>query len=249
LTESEDTIVEKVKPSGPVVDFVSVSKEYLLGGKTVKALDDVSFEVRPNQLVVLLGPSGAGKTTIMNLVAGLEKPSSGDVRVLGMDIASSDENALSTFRCANVGFIFQSYNLVSTLTARENVELMMELAGWSDAVRNEKLTGQLIDQVGLTDRGDHLPAQLSGGEQQRVAIARALANDPQLILADEPTGNLDTRTGSEIIGFLRGLKKDRGKTVIIATHDERIVQMADAVYRMDKGRLAGVDQKAVVTTP
>src|SRR5690242_18960761 len=136
-----------------------------------------------------------------------------------MDIASSDENALSTFRCANVGFIFQSYNLVSTLTARENVELMMELAGWSDAARNEKLTGQLIDQVGLTDRGDHLPSQLSGGEQQRVAIARALANDPQLILADGPTGNLDTKTGSEIIGLLKGLKKDLRKTVIITTHD------------------------------
>jgi putative ABC transport system ATP-binding protein len=243
LTEAEDAIVEEAKPAGPVVDFVRVSKEYLLGGKIVKALDDVSFEVRPNQLVVLLGPSGAGKTTILNLVAGLEKPSSGDVRVLGMDIASSDENALSTFRCANVGFIFQSYNLVSTLTARENVELMMELAGWSDAGRNEKLTGELIDQVGLADRADHLPAQLSGGEQQRVAIARALANDPQLILADEPTGNLDTKTGSEIVGLLQGLKKDRGKTVIITTHDERIVQMADAVYRIDKGRLIGIDRR------
>jgi putative ABC transport system ATP-binding protein len=243
LTESEDVIAEEAKPPGPVVDFDKVSKEYLLSGKTIKALDDVSCEVSPDQLVVLLGPSGAGKTTILNLIAGLEKPSSGDVRVLGMDIASSDENALSTFRCANVGFIFQSYNLVSTLTARENVELMMELAGWSDAVRNEKLTGQLIDQVGLTDRGDHLPSQLSGGEQQRVAIARALANDPQLILADEPTGNLDTKTGSEIIGLLQGLKKDRGKTVIITTHDERIVQMADAVYRIDKGRLMGIDRR------
>jgi putative ABC transport system ATP-binding protein len=241
LTEESTEVVEEGKYSGPVVDFVKVSKEYLLGGKTVKALDDISFEVQANKLVVLLGPSGAGKTTILNLVAGLEKASSGDVRVLGMDMASSDENALSTFRCANVGFIFQSYNLVSTLTARENVELMMELAGWSDAGRNEKLTGQLIDQVGLAERGDHLPAQLSGGEQQRVAIARALANDPQLILADEPTGNLDTRTGSEIIGLLEGLKKDRGKTVIITTHDERIVQMADTVYRMDKGKLTNTN--------
>jgi putative ABC transport system ATP-binding protein len=241
LTESEDVIVEEAKPVGPVVDFVKVSKEYLLSGKTIRALDDVSFQVMPNELVVLLGPSGAGKTTILNLVAGLEKPSSGDVRVLGMDMGSGDENALSSFRCANVGFIFQSYNLVSTLTARENVELMMELAGWSDAGRNEKLTGQLIDQVGLAERGDHLPAQLSGGEQQRVAIARALANDPQLILADEPTGNLDTRTGSEIIGLLEGLKKDRGKTVIITTHDERIVQMADTVYRMDKGKLTNTN--------
>lgn len=241
MTESEEA-TEPAKYSGPVVDFVKVSKEYSLGGKRVKALDEVSFEVKPKELVVLLGPSGAGKTTVLNLVAGLEKPTSGDVRVLGLDIAGADENSLSSFRCANVGFIFQSYNLVSTLTARENVELMMELAGWSDAARNEKLTGQLIDEVGLSEREDHLPSQLSGGEQQRVAIARALANDPQLILADEPTGNLDTRTGSEIIGLLQGLKKDRGKTVIIATHDDRIVQMADAVWRMEKGKLSGMNR-------
>lgn len=241
MTEESDDVVEQEKYPGPVVDFVKVSKEYWLSGKSVKALEDVSFEIKPNQLVVLLGPSGAGKTTVLNLVAGLEKPTSGDVRVLGLDIASADENSLSSFRCANVGFIFQSYNLVSTLTARENVELMMELAGWSDAARNEKLTSQLIGEVGLSEREDHLPSQLSGGEQQRVAIARALANDPQLILADEPTGNLDTRTGSEIIGLLQGLKKDKGKTVIFTTHDDRIVRMADAVYRMEKGKLAGMN--------
>ena len=236
MTESEEA-VEETRLAGPVVDFVRVSKEYSLSGKTVKALDEVSFEVKPNELVVLLGPSGAGKTTILNLTAGLEKPTSGEVRVLGLDIANSDENALSAFRCANVGFIFQSYNLVSTLTARENVELMMELAGWSDAARNEKLTAELINEVGLSDRADHLPAQLSGGEQQRVAIARALANDPALILADEPTGNLDTKTGLEIIAFLEGLKESRAKTVIITTHDERILEKADVLYRMEKGRL------------
>ena len=245
MTEESADVVEQGKYSGPVVDFVKVSKEYSLGGKNVKALDGVSFEIKPNQLVVLLGPSGAGKTTVLNLVAGLEKPTSGDVRVLGLDIVGADENSLSSFRCANVGFIFQSYNLVSTLTARENVELMMELAGWSDAARNEKLTGQLIDEVGLSEQEDHLPSQLSGGEQQRVAIARALANDPQLILADEPTGNLDTRTGSEIIGLLQGLKKDRGKTVIITTHDDRIVQMADAVYGIEKGKLSGLNREVM----
>lgn len=243
MTESPD-IAEPTKYTGPVVDFVNVSKEYSTSGRTVKALEDVSFEVKPNQLVVFLGPSGAGKTTILNLIAGLEKPTSGDVRVLGIDLTESDENSLSTFRCANVGFVFQSYNLVSTLTARENVELMMELAGWSDAERNEKLSAQLVDQVGLSERADHLPAQLSGGEQQRVAIARALANDPQLILADEPTGNLDTKTGSEIIGLLDGLKRKQAKTVIITTHDDRIVQMADTVYRIDKGRLTGTDEKS-----
>lgn len=236
ISDSEDVEGEQ-KYSGPAVVFSNVRKEYKLGDKTVTALDGVSFEVQPNQLVVLLGPSGAGKTTVLNLIAGLEKPSSGDVRVLGIGLAGSSENELSTFRAANIGFIFQSYNLVSTLTARENVELMMELAGWSDSARNEKLTGELIEQVGLSERQDHLPAQLSGGEQQRVAIARSLANDPQLILADEPTGNLDTKTGSEIVGLIENLNKKQGKTVIITTHDERIVQMANTVYRIDKGRL------------
>ena len=234
-----EEIEEEQKYSGPAIVFSNVSKEYTLGGKTVKALDNVNFEVKPNQLVVFLGPSGAGKTTILNLIAGLEKASSGEVRVLGVDLAGSSENELSTFRAANVGFIFQSYNLVSTLTARENVELMMELAGWSDTSRNEKLTGELIEQVGLSDRQDNLPAQLSGGEQQRVAIARSLANDPQLILADEPTGNLDTRTGSEIISLLQDLKSKRGKNVIVTTHDDRIVQSADEVYRVDHGKLTG----------
>ena len=246
MKETPD-VVEVAKYAGPVVDFVRVSKEYSTTGKIVRALDDMSLEVKPRELIALLGPSGAGKTTILNLIAGLEKPTSGDVRVLGLDLAGEDENSLAAFRCANIGFIFQSYNLVSTLTARENVELMMELAGWSGAARNEKLAGQLIEQLGLADRKDHLPAQLSGGEQQRVAIARALANDPQLILADEPTGNLDTRTGQEIVARLEDLKSKQGKTVIIATHDERIVQMADMVYLLDKGKLAGADRRTNIS--
>jgi putative ABC transport system ATP-binding protein len=239
LTELEQEDVEAPRPIEKVVSLKNVSKEYSASGKKVKALDDISFDVKPKELVVLLGPSGAGKTTILNLIAGLEKPTSGEVRVLDIDLVDSDENFLSSFRAANIGFVFQSYNLVSTLTARENVELMMELAGWSDANRNEKRTAELIESVGLTERADHLPAQLSGGEQQRVAIARALANDPQLILADEPTGNLDIKTGSEIVTLLEGLKKERDKTVIITTHDERIVQKADTIYRVERGRLIG----------
>jgi putative ABC transport system ATP-binding protein len=244
LTELEQEDVEAPRLIQQVVSLKNISKEYSASGKKIKALDDISFDVKPNELIVLLGPSGAGKTTILNLIAGLEKPTSGEVRVMDIDLVDSDENFLSSFRAANIGFIFQSYNLVSTLTARENVELMMELAGWSDANRNEKRTAELIESVGLTERADHLPAQLSGGEQQRVAIARALANDPQLIIADEPTGNLDMKTGSEIVALLESLNRDRGKTVIITTHDERIVKMADVVFRMDKGRLAGIDEKS-----
>jgi putative ABC transport system ATP-binding protein len=229
-----------------VVDLSSVSKQYVASGQQVRALDSVTFAVKEREVVAIIGPSGAGKTTLLNLIAGLETPSEGDVRVLGIDIADSDENFLSSFRSANIGFIFQSYNLVSTLTAAENVELMMELAGWSDAARNEKLTAELINTVGLAERAQHLPSQLSGGEQQRVAIARALANDPPLILADEPTGNLDSNTGLEIVRLLARLREERHKTVIITTHDDRVVELADAIYRLDKGKLEKIDRPARV---
>jgi len=193
------------------------------------------------QTAIVLGPSGAGKTTLLNLVAGLEKPSSGTVKVLGVSLETAKEDTRAAFRSKNIGFIFQSYNLVSTLTARENVELMMELAGSDDYEKNEKQTAQLINRVGLSERADHLPAQLSGGEQQRVAIARALANDPPLILADEPTGNLDSTTGLAIVKLLTELSQ-AGKTMIITTHDERILELADIIYHLDKGRLESVDR-------
>ncbi len=222
--------------------MVALSKEYVVDGDRVKALDGVSFDLGRGEMVAILGPSGAGKTTLLNMVAGLERPSTGEVKVLGLDLAGFDENALTSFRANNIGFIFQSYNLVSTLTARENVELMMELAGWNDSERNEKLSLELISQVGLAARANHLPGQLSGGEQQRVAIARALANGPSLVLADEPTGNLDAGTGLEIVQLLTGLKVKQRKTVIITTHDEQIVERADVIVRLDKGRLTSVDR-------
>jgi ABC-type lipoprotein export system ATPase subunit len=241
ISESAEDQVAKT-----VLDLTSVSKEYVPSGQPVKALDSVTISVKEREVVAIIGPSGAGKTTLLNLIAGLETPSEGNVRVLGIDIADSDENFLSSFRSANIGFIFQSYNLVSTLTAAENVELMMELAGWSDAARNEKLTAELIDTVGLAERAQHLPSQLSGGEQQRVAIARALANDPPLILADEPTGNLDSSTGLEIVRLLARLRDERHKTVVITTHDDRVVELADAIYRLDKGKLEKIDRPARV---
>ncbi len=223
-------------PVGPVVELIGVSKEYNASGSRVKALDNVSLMVKAGGLIAVLGPSGAGKTTLLNLIAGLERPSTGTVKVLGNELSSSDENSLSSFRCAHIGFVFQSYNLVSTLTAGENVELMMELAGWQNFERNEKRTQELVGLVGLADRMSHLPSQLSGGEQQRIAIARALANDPPLILADEPTGNLDSLTGLGIVQLLADLRQ-KGKTVLITTHDERIVERADVIYRLEKGVL------------
>jgi putative ABC transport system ATP-binding protein len=232
----------EVRAQGQAVDFVGVSKEYTVEGKPVKALSPITLTVKEGEIAAIVGPSGAGKTTILNIIAGLEKPSQGEARVLGMDLAVSNEQSLSAFRSANVGFIFQSYNLVSTLTAEENVELMMELAGWSDSGRNEKLTAELISMVGLTERARHLPAQLSGGEQQRVAVARAMANDPPLILADEPTGNLDQKTGQEIVKLLSRLKEEKRKTLVVTTHDDRIVEMADVIYRLENGSLVSVDR-------
>ncbi len=243
--DSQDEKIE-VRAPGLAVDFIGVSKEYVVNGKPVKALTSITFTVKEGEVAAIVGPSGAGKTTVLNIVAGLEKPSQGEARVLGLDLAVSNEHALSAFRSANIGFIFQSYNLVSTLTAEENVELMMELAGWGDSRRNEKLTAELISMVGLTDRAQHLPAQLSGGEQQRVAIARAIANDPRLILADEPTGNLDQKTGLEIVKLLSRLKKERGKTLVVTTHDDRIVEMADVIFRLENGSLGSVDRPARV---
>jgi len=224
-----------------VVDLANVSKEYTANGNLIRALDSMTLKVTRAQTSVVLGPSGAGKTTLLNLVAGLEKPTSGTVKVLGVSLEKANEDTRAVFRSKNIGFIFQSYNLVSTLTARENVELMMELAGSDDYEKNEKLTAQLINRVGLSERADHLPAQLSGGEQQRVAIARALANDPPLILADEPTGNLDSTTGLAIVKLLTELSQ-AGKTMIITTHDERILELADIIYHLDKGRIESVDR-------
>jgi len=244
LTDDDTSEDAQEQVAKTVVDLTSISKEYVASGQTLKALDSITFTVKEREVVAIIGPSGAGKTTLLNLIAGLETPSAGDVKVLGIDLAESDERFLSSFRSANIGFIFQSYNLVSTLTAAENVELMMELAGWSDAARNEKLTSGLIKMVGLTDRAQHLPSQLSGGEQQRVAIARALANDPPLILADEPTGNLDSNTGLEVVRLLARLREEQRKTVIITTHDDRVVELADVIYRLEKGKLEKIDRPA-----
>jgi putative ABC transport system ATP-binding protein len=243
--ESQDEAIE-VRAPGLAVDLMGVSKEYIVNGEPVRALSSITLSVKEGEVAAIVGPSGAGKTTILNIIAGLEKPSKGEARVLGLDLSVSNEHSLSAFRSANVGFIFQSYNLVSTLTAEENVELMMELAGWSDSRRNEKLTSELISMVGLTDRAQHLPAQLSGGEQQRVAIARAMANDPPLILADEPTGNLDQKTGLEIVKLLSRLKGEKKKTLVVTTHDDRIVELADVIYRLENGSLESVDRPARV---
>lgn len=223
-----------------VVSTSSLCKQYQIGGIAITALTDLNIEIVEGEFVSIYGPSGAGKTTLLNLIGGLDQPTSGKIVVFGHDLSSYNEDFLATFRSAYIGFVFQSYNLVSTLTALENIAFPMELAGWSGE-RVSKHSEKLLTSVGLSHRANHFPAQLSGGEQQRVAFARALANDPPLILVDEPTGNLDTETGLEIVRILENLKA-RGKTIIVATHDERITKLAGRTLYLRDGRVVAANE-------
>jgi putative ABC transport system ATP-binding protein len=202
----------------------------------VEVLRDVNLDVFSGEFVAVCGASGTGKTTLLNLVSGIDKPTSGTISVFGEDLTEKDEDYLSDFRCNKIGFVFQSYNLVSTLTVAENIAFPME---WSrkSAREIEERVSELLETLGIQHRENHFPAQLSGGEQQRVALARALANDPPLFLADEPTGNLDAVNAQKIIDILQMLK-GKGKTVIVSTHDERIMRLADQTFCLENGRLA-----------
>ena len=215
-------------------------KSYQMGDVKVEALKDVDFDVEKGKFVAISGASGSGKTTLLNIISGIDKPTSGAIFVYGEDLGAKDEDFLANFRCNKIGFVFQSYNLVSTLTLGENVAFPME---WlrRPTEDTEKRVGYLLETVGLKHRAEHFPFQLSGGEQQRVAFARALANDPPLLLADEPTGNLDAKTGSKIIEILQKLKND-GKTVIVATHDDRILKVADQKLYLADGKLVSLDE-------
>ena len=218
----------------------SLCKEYQIGDFIIEALIDLDLEIETGKFVSIYGASGAGKTTLLNIIGGLDEPTSGEIVAFGHDLRTYDENFLATFRSAYIGFVFQSYNLVSTLTSFENVAFPLELAGWSGkSVENR--AEELLKLVGLCDRSNHFPAQLSGGEQQRVAFARALANDPPLMLVDEPTGNLDIGTGLEIVKILEKLK-EREKTVIAATHDRRIMKLADLTLHLKDGRIVDIDE-------
>lgn len=218
-----------------IIRAISLCKEHQVGDFTVQALKDINLEIVEGEFVCIEGPSGAGKTTILNLIGGLDKPTSGDIMVSGYNLNDHDEDFLAAFRCKHVGFVFQSYNLISTLTALENVAFALELADVSDERITERPM-ELLKQVGLSDRANHFPSQLSGGEQQRVAFARALANDPPIMLVDEPTANLDEKTASDIVKILKRLKQN-GKTVVAATHDPKIIELADRVLHLRDGRI------------
>jgi len=218
----------------------ALTKIYNVGSEKIEVLKDITLSIPKGKFIALCGPSGSGKTTLLNIIGGIDKPTSGKIFVAGQDLTLEDEDFLSDFRCNNVGFVFQAYNLVSTLTMAENVAFPME---WTRKPEREieKRVTELLETVGLQHRANHFPSQLSGGEQQRVAFARALANDPQLILADEPTGNLDTKNAQKIVQVLQVLK-EKGKTVIVSTHDLLIRQLADQVLFLEEGKLANENE-------
>ena len=213
----------------------SLRREYHVGDITIEALKGLNLEVAEGEFVTIHGPSGAGKTTVLNIIGGLDEPTAGEVVVFGHNLLASDEDFLATFRCAYIGFVFQSYNLISTLTALENVAFPIEIAGW-EGKRASDRSKKLLEIVGLSHRANHFPSQLSGGEQQRVAFARALANGPPLLLVDEPTGNLDLETSLEIVHILERLKAEK-KTIIVATHDARIMQLANRTLELRNGKI------------
>jgi putative ABC transport system ATP-binding protein len=216
----------------------NLSKSFKSGDSVVKAVDNVSLDVSDGHFVSIIGRSGSGKSTLLSLLGALDKPTSGSIEVDNQDVAKLRNHALTSYRCKKIGFVFQSYNLVPNLTAAENVMLPMEFAGVAKGERKQRAQ-KLLDQVGITDDKQlRKPGRLSGGEQQRVAIARALANKPNLILADEPTGNLDSQNGKMIFDLLHNLAKSEKTTIVVATHDLTIAGKTDKTFKLEDGKLA-----------
>src|SRR5262245_30427756 len=221
-----------------LIELRNVSRLYRRGADEVHALEHVSLEIPTGRFVALMGPSGSGKSTLLNILAGLDRPSGGEVSVAGRRLGDLSEDELAAFRAAHMGFVFQFFNLIPVLSARENVELPLLLTHLKRADRRARAETALRI-VGLSERGDHMPAQLSGGEQQRTAIARAVVTDPEIVVGDEPTGDLDAKNAEEVLGLLRTLKQDFGKTVVIVTHDPRAERYVDEVLLLDKGVYLG----------
>jgi putative ABC transport system ATP-binding protein len=220
------------------VELTGVSRAYQRDAFEVRALDDVTFGIPAHSFVAIMGPSGSGKTTLLNLIAGIDHPTSGRVAVGGEELTRMPERELAAWRARHIGLVFQFYNLIPVLTAAENVELPLLLSGLSKAERRRHVQAALA-AVGLTDRADHYPRQLSGGQEQRVAIARAIVTDPTIIVADEPTGDLDAASADDILGLLLDLNRQFRKTIVMVTHDPRAERYVDTVYRLDKGVFVG----------
>ncbi len=226
-----------------IVSVRGVKRRYRMGDEEVWALAGVDLDIQRGEYLSIMGPSGSGKSTLFNMIGGLDRPTDGQVLMNGQDVRAMDVRQIAYLRCNKVGFIFQTFNLVEVMTAEQNVMLPMTFAGVSDAEASKRARA-LLEQVGLGKRYDHRPTQLSGGQQQRVAIARALANDPDLILADEPTGNLDLKTGEEIIKMLGRFTREMGKTVISATHDHKMLAASDRVVYLTDGKITDIKKQS-----
>jgi putative ABC transport system ATP-binding protein len=220
----------------PVVEAINVTKTYMLGKVPVEALRGVNLKVEPGDFVSILGPSGSGKSTMLNLIGALDKPTSGTLLIDGVDISKLNDNQLADLRL-KIGFVFQFFNLIPRLTAHDNVELAMSIANMSKAQRKKRAI-ELLETVGLKDRVNHKPAELSGGQQQRVAIARALANNPKFLLLDEPTGNVDSKTASEVLDIIRKLNRENNVSIIMVTHDEKLAHEAKRTVQMLDGLIS-----------
>ena len=223
-----------------VIITENLTEEYLLGKVVVPALRGVNLKIKRGEFAVIMGPSGSGKSTLLNLIGGLQKPTGGRVLINGVDLSTLNENQLAIFRRKNVGFVFQAYNLIPTLTAIENVELPMIFYNIPPNERKRRAE-VLLASLGLGDRLHHKPSELSGGEQQRVSIARALANNPEIILADEPTGNLDTKTGKRIMEEIVKVNRDFGKTIVMVTHDPEVAHFGDRIIYIRDGKIENIE--------
>lgn len=220
-----------------IIEFQNVSRVYTTGDHELKALDDVSLNIEQGKFVVILGPSGAGKSTLLNLLGGLDTPTNGKIIVDGNDIANLNSDQLAEYRASKVGFIFQFYNLIPTLTVLENISLVNEIS------KDHLDAKQILDGVGLLDHANNFPSELSGGEQQRVSIARALAKNPKIVLCDEPTGALDSKTGVMILKLLKDMCDKSQKTIIVVTHNQNIAKIADVIVRVKNGKIKSYEEQ------